>query len=80
MHTQSAPSRRANFCLLIAGGAALIVLNAGLIRWAVRPMFIALRDLFEAGHQQGFDQGWNERGEQPLRPVSILDDYRAESS
>lgn len=80
MHTRLARSRRSDFFFLTVGGAVLVAGNAALIRWAVRPMFIALRDLFEAGHQQGFDQGWNERGEQPVRPVTILDDYRAESS
>lgn len=59
-------------------GAILIL--GGLIRWAIRPLFIQLRDLYASAHQQGFDQGWHE-GRRSARPVVVeLDDYRKDSA
>lgn len=53
-----------------------MLLFAGFIRWAVRPIFISLRDIYVSAHQQGFDKGWQERG-RGQRPVVVdLDEYR----
>lgn len=53
-----------------------ILIFGAVARWAIRPVFIALRDLYESAHQQGFDQGWHE-GRRSARPVVInLEDYR----
>lgn len=49
-------------------GAILIL--GGLVRWAVRPLFIQLRDLYASAHQQGFEQGWHE-GRRSARPVVV---------
>lgn len=58
-------------------GAILIAGAVG--RWAVRPLFISMRDLYATAHQQGFDQGWHEGRLSALPSVVHLSDYREQS-
>lgn len=53
-----------------------VLLAAGAARWAVRPLFISLRDLYASAHQQGYENGYQD-GRRIGHPVLVnLDDYR----
>lgn len=60
-----------------------ILLLGGLIRWAVRPLFISVRDLYTAGVQQGHETGYQEGRRAHLQmvvPLTLLEDYKAEKA
>jgi hypothetical protein len=53
-----------------------ILIFGGVARWAIRPLFMSLRDLYASAHDQGYDQGWSD-GRRTARPVVVpMDDYR----
>lgn len=56
--------------------ASAILLGGAMARWAVRPLFIPLRDLYASAHQQGFEQGWQEGRVRDLPKVVQLNEYR----